>query len=442
MKEIQQLWLLHQVYNESSYYDSEQDLHLHHLPPSIEQSDLQALEDCGHAPNQMIRPKHDETLSELRQLAAAWSLEAAANAFVAGLWSAPFYWRSALTGKLIAEVMPEHANTPYSGSSSVCTICGFHGRAVDSSLSWYQSVCSGVPLDGEPIGHVLALREMAKAAERPLPNEYDRWIFRAILTVIRSLPPKVRYSKVRDLLHKEKLLPTRHKWVYGSLLESLALIGVLDTKEYPGMATEFTSYIQRDQRPNVRVEAQAPLAWWDSSIGINEEVLKRVFSGCDCSSVSLDQRPEPIPPLMDTWTGALEKIRRPRAKVPKASPAAGKGPIQAGDVYAIRIREDVWVTAYCHDVRMAHTQQAKMEYLDGVFDHMPELSELIFSYRGRQDGRWQQWCASMDSTSWVRRIARDIPAPVANEPEPDRIAGGGAKDFKYLADWCFTEIRD
>lgn len=438
---IQQLWLLKQSYSSGSYYDSEQDLHLHHIPASLTESDLDALREHGHVPNQMFRPEHDKTLKELQVLTETWSLEEAAAAFVAGLWSAPFYWQSALTGKLIATVMPEHPYTPYSGSTHVCTICGFHNRAVDTTFSWYQSFLSGTPLDGEPVGHVFALQEMANADKRPAPTEYDRWTFRAILTVLRNLSPKTRYSKVREALQKENLLPTKSKWVYGSLLEALGLIGVLDTKDHPGMATAFTTYIQRDQRPNSRVEVQAPLAWWDSSVGINEETLQKVFFAFDCSSVSLTNRPQPQPSIEKTITGALEKKRPSGVKIPKASSAAGKGPVEAGDVYAIRIRDGVWVTVYCHKVEMAHTLVAKIEFLDGVFDNMPAPVELIPAFRGRKDGRWQQWTASIDSTSWVRRIVRNFPAPGTNEPEPDRIPGGGAKDLKFLADWCFPEIK-
>lgn len=95
------------------------------------------------------------------------------------------------------------------------------------------------------------------------------------MTVIRHMPPKSRYSKVRDSLHVEKLLPASQKGTVCSLLEALALAGILDTPDHPGMATRFTTYQERDLRPSVRVEVQAPLAWWNSSIGINETALKK-----------------------------------------------------------------------------------------------------------------------------------------------------------------------
>jgi len=440
----QQLWLLKQIYTGyGSYYDADKDLHLHRIPSGFMPEDLQALEICRHAPNQMLRFEHDAVLSELRKLSATWTLQEAAGGFLAALWAAPFFWGSAVTGKLLADQMPEHNLTPYSSSSDVCQICGIQQEAEDTTLAWYYAMTSGTPLDGNPTGHVLALREMQLMEQRPQVSEYDRWTFRAILTVIRNLPPQTRYSKVREALYKEKLLPIKKQWAYTSLLETLALIGVLDTPDYPGLATVFTTYKKREERPSPRMETQAPLAWWDSSIGVNEQILKTIFSDFDCSSVEIDeQRPSQVPPLVETVTGALEKQRLPRAKVPKSSADPGSGPVQAGDVYAIRIRDGVWVTAYCHEVQMKDTIRARMEYLDGILEQMPTKDELVLNYRGRQDGRWQQWSSSMDATSWVRRVARDIPAPVTTEPEPDRIEVGGAKELKHLVLWCFPEIDD
>ena len=437
MKTAEQLWILKQVYSyENGYYDREKDLHLHRIPAKIPADAFRSLEESGFMPNQMFVPDHDEILQELYRLAAAWTVAEAADAFIAGLWSAPFLWESALTGKLLAMGMPSHKHTPYGGSADTCTVCGYRQRAVDITEQWYQSMIGGTPLDGEPVGHVLALREMERMGTRPVPTEFDIWTFRAVLTVIRQMPPGSRYSKVREKLYRERLLPTAKQWVYGSLLESLALIGILDTEDYPGLATQFTTYQKRDERPSVRVEVQAPLAWWDSSVGIHEAALEKVFAGTDCSSVNLAERPEPMPPLAGTVTGALEKIRAPRQKRPK-SPAAGTGPVQAGDVYAIRVRDDAWVTVYCHRIEGAY---ALVEYLDGIFTEMPMKPQLGSTVRPRGNGRWQAKVSGIDRTTGVKRVARAIPAPVTELAEPDRISFQKAGNLGVLAKWCFEEL--
>lgn len=155
---IEQLWCLRQIYqNENSYYDSEKKLHLYHIPASISASQLDALQQAGRMPNQMFYPEHDEIWSAFYTLAHTWTLSEAANAFIAGLWSAPFLWQSALNAKLLSLATPRHSFTPYNGSSNTCMICGFRKKAVDSTLLWYSRMTDGVPLDGDPTGYVFEI---------------------------------------------------------------------------------------------------------------------------------------------------------------------------------------------------------------------------------------------------------------------------------------------
>lgn len=437
MDVVNQLWLLKQIYNQDSKYDDEHNALVHNIPSTITKAELEQLAACGHAPNHFVKPNHDEVLSELKQLAQRWTLEEAAQAFVASLWSAPIIWRSLLVGKLIATVIPDHEYNPYP-SSGRCQICGIDTVcSVDTSLQWYWLMTNGTPLDGNPFGCMLALRELANEDMVPNPTEYDRWTFRALLTVIRSLPPETRYSKAAPILKKAALLPTKNKFAYSDLLETLALIGLLDTEDYPGMATSFTSYKKRDERPNTRVEVQAPLAWWNSSIGINNGTLTSIFKQYDSSDVVLENHPQPQPEVKHTLIGALEQKRLPTVKAPKSSPDAGKGPAEAGDVYAIRIREGVWITVYCHETK---NNRVTVEFLDGVTEEMPTKENLKLQFRPCENERRHTSVASIDSTSWVRRVARNMTCPSSTLPAPNAVSFANAKDLKYLAGWSFPEI--
>lgn len=437
MEITEQLWLLKQIYDsENRYYDRKENRYRRRIPARISAGMQAELAEAGRMPDRLYQPEHGALLDELHRLAQTWTMREAADAFLAGLWSAPFLWRCALPARLISSVMPPHPFTPYGGSKDTCMICGFRERAVDATENWYHRMTGGAPPDGDPVGYVLALREMEQAGKRPVPTEYDRWVFRAILTVIRCAPPGTRYAKIRDMLHREKLLPTSGQYVYGSLLESLALSGLLDTADYPGMATCFTTYVKRDERPSVRVEVQAPLAWWNSSVGINSAALQKIFPDMDCSCVDLTERPAPVPRAEQTITGSLARRRMPRAVTLK-SPDAGRGPAAAGDVYAVRIRDDAWVTVYCYRVADG---RALVEYLDGVFREMPMKQQLRNTVRPRGNGRWQADVTALDKTTGVRRIARDMPCPAAVQPEPARIPFVNAKDLKRLAWWCFSEL--
>ena len=216
----------------------------------------------------------------------------------------------------------------------------------------------------------------------------------------------------------------------------MALIGLLDTEQCPGLFTRYTSYAKRDERPSVRTEVQGPLAVWDSSVGINDTTLKKLFPDLDTSSVDLANRPQPVPSLLQTVTGDLEKRRLPRPKVVR-SPDAGSGPVQAGDVYAVRIRDNVWVTVYCHKIEGRYVY---VEYLDGIFPEMPMKAQLKNTVRPRRDGRWQMRASGMDKTTGVRRVARNMPVPISDLPKPEKAPYGNAGELRHLAGWCFAEL--
>lgn len=120
-----------------------------------------------------------------------------------------------------------------------------------------------------------------------------------------------------------------------------------------------------------------------------------------------------------------------------SSPDAGKGLIQAGDVYAIRIRDGVWITAYCH---RTEEKYAIMEYLDGIFSEMPGKSQILNNYRLRGNERWQAKTSGMDRTVGIKRIARNIPAPKSELSDPNRISFATAENLKHLAWWCFPGL--
>jgi hypothetical protein len=447
MDTLEQLCAIQQILAlGSQYYDKAAGALAQREPLPAGPGVLREIAACGHSINSFTSFGHDAAVGELRALAAGWGVQEAANAFAASLWSAPWIWRAALTGKALGSAMPEHRLQPYAQNNPVCRICGFQQNTkIDAALVWYQAMTSGPPIDGHVPEHLILLRElevMGNASGLPAPTEYDLWTLAAVFDALRGLPPATRYAKAAQALKDARLLPSGSIHAYHSLRESLAIIGILATPERPGMFTAFTPYMERDERPNMRVEVQAPLAWWDSSKGVCAEVFEKVFGHLRLDRIAVSARPPAQPPLAETLTGALARRRTAKMHAPKKPASAGKGPAETGDVYAIRIREGAWVTAYCHQTgTRGKVAAVLLEFLAGVYPDMPSADALSPRFQGRKDGRWQYWTASMDSTPWVRRIARGLPAPAAEGPAPDRVPGGGASELKHLAHWCFPELE-
>lgn len=168
---IEQLWTLKQIYqNENAYYDPSRKQHLHHIPSNIPAEKLDILKQTGRMPNQILYPRHDEIWDAFYTLADTWTLSEAADAFIAGLWSAPFLWQSALNAKLLSLATPRHAFTPYQGSSHTCTICGFQEKAVDSTLQWYRRMTDGVPWTVIPRNMYWRCAKWTAQAQGPPPQ--------------------------------------------------------------------------------------------------------------------------------------------------------------------------------------------------------------------------------------------------------------------------------
>ncbi|WP_353115883.1 hypothetical protein [Microbacterium sp.] len=399
---------------------------------------------AGLDPDAVDLVDHSACVERLEAGAARWTVDEAADAFTASLWSAPGAWRSMLPAVLFARAMPAHELMPWSeDSAELCAVCGWRAGRRQLVEEWASRMSGTTPLDGDPAAAGFALR--AAGEGRPSATESDRWMLGAVRAVIKDLPPQTRHARAAAAIRSAKLFPLDRYEAVG-FLETLALIGVLAPPERPGLAERFTTYRERDQRPNVRVEPQAPLAWWDTGVGDRgwrDDVFAQLFGFLDIPEVDLGEpRPRLVPPAKETIPGGLSA--RMRALTPASSRVVGSvgdGPAAQGDVWALRVRPDAWVTVYVHEIMTTRDRPyAKVEFLAGVFPEMPDASVLTLVGQPRASGRDVQHVHSLEKTPWVRRVAQGAPTPRADEALPERGPWQAAKELKHLASWHFDEL--
>lgn len=400
------------------------------VPATVDADALAALAARGLAPNTFVTLTHDEAVAELRTRARAVDLRAAAEAFVASLGSAPLHRRALLPASALGSTLPEHA---YEGRPDrTCDVCFVDPTVtVDVTDAWRSRRTSGSPLPGDVVASVLALRDAPAPWPRPAPH--DVWTLHEVLRTLRALPPGTRAGAAAKAVHRERLLAGRAQHAVTSLLEDLALLGVLQTPEHPGLLTRFTTARERDRRPSVRVEVSAPLGFWTADDGVDAGLVERLFGHL------------PVPPARPAEAPtAPAPVRAPRTA--RAEPLAPhlRGNPAAGDVYAVGCRADAWVLAYCHGVEEhGGRRYGRVEYLDGVFEAQPGDDAIAGrAFRGRPDGRWQQLTSQLSTTPRVRRVARDVPAPPDDRPAPTSTPFGTGASLRQMADWCFPELRD
>ncbi|WP_456819188.1 hypothetical protein [Cellulomonas sp. URHB0016] len=283
--------------------------------------DARVLAAAGFPYDAVHRYTHDDAVAALHAAGRGWDVPSAADVWVAGLWSAPWWWRTALTGHLLASTLPAHEAVRYGGSDS-CRICGTRtAGAVATTGHLLSSLTNGAPIDGAVPEHALGLDHLA-GQPRPVPTEHDRWTLRAVLTVLRGMPDGKRYSAARSELKRHRLLDATPPYAYGAVLEELGLVGVLATEAHPGLVTRWSDFVERDQRPSVRVEVPGPLAWWTSAEGLREDVVRTVFAAFDTADVDLDgPRPDPEPARGATVPGAVKARSRALAAAARRATA-------------------------------------------------------------------------------------------------------------------------
>lgn len=419
--------LLERIYLGGSTYFDADGRYLHTVPSTISAQDLQALDAAGLPPNALSTMPHDEAVTRLRELAARIDLRKAAEAFVTSLSSVDLSWQSVLPAACLGLAMPAHAFVPMSETNPICRVC-FHDARGPLDLTeraLFRSVQGTGWGSYGPVEAVSALEFALAQPTWPQASEHDAWTFHSVLELLARLRAGSRYSVARKEIKAAKLLSANTVYRCESTLEALSFISVIENAEHPGLFTGWTSAVERDQRPNTRVEVPAPLAWWSADDGINTAVVECLFSGIDKPA---------------TRPSAQVPAKPKRATAPRVAGRSLPGPVAAGDVYAVRLREDLWTAVYCHAVIDDDgPERGLVEYLD-LLTPLPVTFEQLagVGYRDRRNGeRWQAWCTGLAKTTGVRRVAQGMPAPTHPHKQQDTRLRTGAKDLRYTADLHF-----
>lgn len=212
---------------------------------------------------------HDAAISRLLRAKKNVTLRTVADAFVASLTSAPPRYRTGLVSYALAAHLEAHQSKPYGPKNRACRECGFRAESAPKT---------GQSLPGEIVDAMIDLESFASLAPVK-PNKKDWDALDGILKIIARAPKTARNPKLEIEIHAARralgMKGTKYDWRY--VLETLSQIGALEVEGRPGLLRAWTPYAIRDERPSVRVEVCAPLAWWTRAHGIRTDALERVF---------------------------------------------------------------------------------------------------------------------------------------------------------------------
>ena len=391
--------------------------------------------------------EHASLLGAIKDLVARIPQQAACHAFIAAISSAPAWWRDVLPAWALAQAMPLHDYQAYSAHSSTCRHCFMPAATEHYDLqklwlahqdSWDYGTLFG-PLH---TWFVLQQALQTPLSQWPQPQPHDVYTWQQLLDVLRSLPPKLRYSKVREPVAKMLGLKPH---AASSWLEAMADCGFLHVPEHPGLLETWRSAAARDARPNVRVEVGGPLAWWQSDMGVNEALLQQCFGHLPVPSTEPPLPERPQAPALPEW--ALPLFAPALKTPPKPRHPHIDGEIAAGDVYAVPLPTGPWLLLYCHGVWETKTanktvEYAVVEFLDAVCDDFPPpgaWNGVVF--RPRLGKRSHYRCSGLARQRNIRRIAQNVALPAGTQPIDLQAACVFTKaaDLAEMSCWHFDD---
>lgn len=406
------------------------------IPRTFPADELSWLKARGLAPNQRTTVGHDTLVQRVVAARSRHTVADGGRTFVASLDGGGPPHGAFLEAALLAHRMPAHAFEPW-GASQSCRVCGLERTlvrdAAEEFVDWHRS---GTGIPGSVVWAALALEQWPRARARP--SKVARARMARILLVVDALPRTARAGAAITAVRALGFFGEegRRNPASRGVVETLAFAGVLEAPPHVGLGTRFVSFLERDARPSIRVEYDAPLGFWRGENGVNWTNARALLGLTKASAARHAELALPLP--------AAERPKPARRQASAAKPVRGlpRRPAVAGDVWGVRLREDSWVLAYVWSTqRSGGRLWALVEYLDWFGHALPEAGALDgIGVRGRRDGRWQTRAHGLEKTSGLVLVAERVPPPRTREPPPESTPAGGAKDLKNLADWCFPEL--
>ena len=232
-----------------------------------------------------IKMTHDEGIAWLLEVRELVLKEKVTDLFIASFSTRRLDLRSGLAAFAIARYFPKHKLDNKEDWGHYCRICGDHSYELhqerELNLYNYKRFSTGgyESMHSSPDAIAFYLDQINRLVHvKSTPLDIEIW------NKIKSIVLESHnYKSANDLekaLGKLKVFKSNRE-ERRALLETLSLIGIIETKEHKGYFEKFMPQIQRERRPSGATPNQwcYPILWWKGKDGINEKALEFWFGG-------------------------------------------------------------------------------------------------------------------------------------------------------------------
>ena len=207
-------------------------------------------------------------MTAARAAVAAVALEDVSQAFVASLTSRRLDLRSALGSYAVARHLPAHTFVPH--RSGMCAVCGLHREVTQdlNVLNFERFKWGGVRRDD--VCYLAFDLEQFRCAPRLAVDAATVNLGKAMLDALRAAPTTETATTAERLIRMLKgNADERH-----TVLDILAVCGVLETEKHRGYRTSFVPHAERKLPPRHYIDRCYPACWWSGRDGIQQEAVE------------------------------------------------------------------------------------------------------------------------------------------------------------------------
>ena len=220
-----------------------------------------------------VRISHGEITDRLLAAICNTGQRRVANAFLASLSTRRLEWRSALGSYAVFRHLQDHEPAVEEGRRYVC--CGGHAisDAQDVNVLNFERFKWGGVRHMQPLYAMLDLELLAES-EAPQPEAVDIQIFRALISLLRQLPPGITAAALQK---KFTGAFKSNKSERDIIVAILGYCGVLSTPGHPGFTDAFVPVTQRALPHHHYLDMPYPACWWRSEDGLDMVRLHEYF---------------------------------------------------------------------------------------------------------------------------------------------------------------------
>ncbi|CAL2082950.1 conserved hypothetical protein [Tenacibaculum dicentrarchi] len=226
-----------------------------------EQKDL--LKKHNLVPNTMQKRTHNEFIEEFLELKKnrKLTLDFATALFIKGLTGEVPRFRQTLISYLYLQDVKKHEYK--TDEYSTCVICNLPKEDASDRMYWLIGKYLGHSWNEKPSTFLEELKDILQY-EKPIITQKDNDYLIKLLLSINKADENETPGQLEKRIGKEKLLPKTDKYKRYGILQTLAILGILDSKQ------------ELDKQP-ARSDIVMPLAGWKGKLGVNFKRAEEIF---------------------------------------------------------------------------------------------------------------------------------------------------------------------